>query len=287
VKTKGRELASAVGTPLATKLTLCYSNDDDISIGKAGSIEPLFRSIEHRVCDLTADAVEVKKGGMALITLRVLDGADRGQVFADVPTPLTIGREEGNPIQLNDERISRFHLKIQEDQEKIVLTDLQSTNGTKVNGESVQLWVLRPGDVIALGRTLVVFGSREEIAQRLAELRGADLSEGVTLGIDEYEEEPSAASLDFELNFSEDPDAEMLLHTLALPELPESLSPGQAAQLAEMLQYFNLRLRGLMQSVRSRAKSDRVTLDQREWQNLIDLQDRLAGYLRRIGEPGE
>ncbi len=105
---------------------------------------------------------------MALITLRVIDGADRGRVFADTPTPVTIGREEGNPIQLNDERISRFHLKIQEDQHKIVLTDLQSTNGTKVNGENAQLWVLRPGDVIALGRTVLIYGSREEIAERLA-----------------------------------------------------------------------------------------------------------------------
>jgi len=56
---------------------------------------------------------------MAAITLRVLDGADRGKVFEDLPTPLTIGREEGNSVQLNDERISRFHLKIQEDQDKI------------------------------------------------------------------------------------------------------------------------------------------------------------------------
>jgi pSer/pThr/pTyr-binding forkhead associated (FHA) protein len=225
---------------------------------------------------------------MALITLRVLDGADRGRVYADVPTPLTIGREEGNPIQLNDERISRFHLKIQEDQKKIVLTDLQSTNGTKVNGENVQIWVLRPGDVIAVGRTLLVFGAREEIAARLATLRGMDLSEGVTLQADEFEEEePSAAILDFELNFSEDPDAQLLLHTLAPPELPDSLSPGQAAQLAELLQYINLRMRGLFQSARSKGKGDRVTLDQREWQYLVDLQDRLAGYLRRIGEPGE
>jgi pSer/pThr/pTyr-binding forkhead associated (FHA) protein len=225
---------------------------------------------------------------MALITLRVLDGADRGRVFADAPTPFTIGREEGNPIQLNDERISRFHLKIQEDQGKIVLTDLQSTNGTKLNGENVQLCVLRPGDVIALGRTILVFGSREEIAQRLAGLRGVDLSDGVTLGADEYDDdEPSAASLDFELNFSDAPDAEALLHTLTPPELPASLSPGQAAQLAELLQYVNLRMRVLIQSVRSKPKSDRVSLDQREWQNLIDLQDRLAGYLRRIGEPGE
>jgi pSer/pThr/pTyr-binding forkhead associated (FHA) protein len=224
---------------------------------------------------------------MALITLRVLDGADRGRVFAEVPTPLTIGREEGNPIQLNDDRVSRFHVKIQEDQNKIVLTDLQSTNGTKLNGENVQIWVLRPGDLIAIGRTLLVFGSREEIAMRLASLRGVDLSHGITLNADEFDESPSAAILDFELSLSEDPDAQLLLHTLAPPELPSSLSPGQAAQLAEMLQYVNLRMRGLLQSVHSKAKGDRVTLDQREWQNLIDLQDRLAGYLRQIGEPGE
>jgi pSer/pThr/pTyr-binding forkhead associated (FHA) protein len=226
---------------------------------------------------------------MGLVTLRALDGADRGRTFADVPTPLTIGREEGNPIQLNDDRVSRFHLKIQEDEGKLVLTDLQSTNGTKVNGESVQVWVLRPGDVIAVGRTLLVFGSREAIATRLAILRGADLSEGVVLGADEgeFEEEPNAASLDFELNFSADPDAELLLHTLTPPELPNDLSPGQTAQLAEMLQYINIRMRGLLQSVRSKPKSDKVLLEQREWQNLLDLQARLANYLRAVGEPTE
>lgn len=224
---------------------------------------------------------------MAIITLRVIDGADRGKVFADTPTPLTIGREEGNPIQVNDERVSRFHLKIQEDQNKIVLTDLQSTNGTKVNGENVQLWVLRPGDVITLGRTVLLFGSREEIAERLASLRHANLAEGVTLDIDEFEEEPSAASLDFELNFANQPDAQAILHTLAPPDLPDQLSPGQAAQLAEMLHYISLRMRGLIHSVRPRGNSDRVSLEQREWQNLLDLQDQLANYLRRIGEPNE
>jgi pSer/pThr/pTyr-binding forkhead associated (FHA) protein len=224
---------------------------------------------------------------MALITLRVIDGADRGRVFADASTPITIGREEGNPIQLNDERISRFHLKIQEDQHKIVLTDLQSTNGTKVNGENVQLWVLRPGDVIAVGRTILVYGSREEIAERLASLREGRIPEGVTLDTDELEEAPSPAALDFELNFADETDAKEILHTLLPPELPDSLSPGQAAQLAEMLLYLNLRMRGLIQSVQSKGRGDQVTLEQRQWQNLIDLQDRLACYLREIGEPGQ
>jgi hypothetical protein len=222
---------------------------------------------------------------MALITLRVVDGADRGRVFKEVPTPLTVGREEGNPVQLNDERISRFHLKIQEDQEKIVLTDLESTNGTKVNGENIQLWILRPGDVIALGRTLLLYGSREEIAQRLAALRGVDLSEGVTMEAEGLEQQADPISLEFELSWADSPDAQATLHTLAPPELPGALSPGQAAQLAELLQYLHLRLRSLVQSVRAKGKSDRVTLDQRQWQNLVDLQDRVAGYLRGVGEP--
>ena len=129
---------------------------------------------------------------MALVTLRVLDGADRGRTFDDIPTPLTVGREEGNPVQLNDERISRFHLKIQEDEGKLVLTDLESTNGTKVNGESVHLCLIRPGDVIAMGRTVMVVGSREEIARRLAKLRRADMSGAVQLDSEELSEQQSA-----------------------------------------------------------------------------------------------
>ncbi len=226
---------------------------------------------------------------MSLITLRVLDGADRGRTFKDLPTPLTIGREEGNSVQLNDERISRFHLKIQEDDDKVVLTDLQSTNGSKVNGEDVQLWILRPGDVIALGRTVLVYGSREEVARRLAELRGVDLSAGVALDADEEEEMAEGSrsvSLEWELNFAQTRDPRATLHTLIPPELPDNLSPGQAAQFAELLQYIHLRIRGMIGSVKSEAKSDLVTLDFRQWQNLVDLQDRLAGYLRSSGEPG-
>jgi pSer/pThr/pTyr-binding forkhead associated (FHA) protein len=224
---------------------------------------------------------------MASITLRILDGADRGHVFHDVPTPLTIGREEGNPIQLNDERISRFHLKIQEDQKQIVLTDLQSTNGTKVNGENVQMWILRPGDVIAVGRSVLLYGSREDIARRLAALRGADLLHGVSLDDEEIDEETSAAALEFELNFGGTPDARAALHTLFPPELPAALSPGQAAQLSEMLQYLFFRIRGLIHSVQSQGKTDRVTLEQQQWQKLLDIQDRLAGYLKTIAEPNE
>jgi pSer/pThr/pTyr-binding forkhead associated (FHA) protein len=224
---------------------------------------------------------------MALVTLRVLDGADRGRSFDNTPTPVSIGREEGNTVQLNDERISRFHLKIQEDQDKIVLTDLQSTNGTKVNGENVQVWILRPGDLVWVGKTILLFGSDREIAERLARLRGTDLTEAVPLEGDEVDVEESSAALESELFWGENPDARATLHTLLPPDLPHSLSPGQTAQLSEMLHYFNLRLRGLLQSIHTPARSENVVVEHRQWQNLLDLQRRLAGYLREIGEPDE
>lgn len=222
---------------------------------------------------------------MALVTLRVVDGADRGRVFKTISTPLTMGREEGNSVQLNDERVSRFHVKIQDDQDKTVLTDLQSTNGTKVNGESVHLWVLRPGDVVTLGRTVLVFGSRDEIATRLAELRGADISAGVEMDPERADPENSSFSFDFELHAGDEADGQTTLHTLLPPEIPDGLTLSQAAQISELLQYFHLRLRGLIQSVQPVPKSERVTLEQRQWQNLLDLYERLARYTRGMGEP--
>ena len=50
---------------------------------------------------------------MPAVTFQVLEGIDKGRTFRELPTPVTIGREEGNVLRLNDERISRFHAKIQ------------------------------------------------------------------------------------------------------------------------------------------------------------------------------
>ena len=221
---------------------------------------------------------------MAHITLRVLDGADRGRIYEDLPTPLTIGREEGNSLQLNDERVSRFHVKIQEDQDKIVITDLESTNGTKVNGEDIQLRILRFGDIVSLGRTVLLFGSREQIAGRLAALRDDNPS---TSSQAEGQQAGQVGSLEFELNWSADPDIQCTLHTLLPPDLPERLSPGQAAQLCELLEYLHVRIRDLINSVKIKADADQVTLDVRQWQNLVDVQSRLASYLRAVGQPPE
>lgn len=225
---------------------------------------------------------------MAQLTIRLLDGADRGRIYEELETPITIGREEGNSIQLNDERVSRFHLKIQEDHDKLVLTDLASTNGTRVNGEDIQLRIVRYGDIVAVGRSILLMGSRENIAARLAELR----KNGVQPKSDEKDEKQILADeaeidpLDFELNWQESQNLQATLFSLQPPEIPEGLSPGQAAQLSELLEYMHIRMRHLLLSVEEEDQpSGRVQLDLRRWQEAVDLQANLALYLRTIGDP--
>ena len=223
---------------------------------------------------------------MSEITFRVLDGADRGRVFENLAPPITIGREEGNAVQLNDDRISRYHVKIQEDSGKLVLTDLESTNGTRVNGEDTKMRIMRFGDVVAVGRSVLLYGTRDQIAFRLAELRGRETDSMTEAEIQKKAEEFDFSSLEFELSWGED-DLHSTLHLPEPPELPQNLSPLQAAQVSELIEYLHLRIRSLIDSVEVDSKTERVTLEVRQWQNLIDLQSRLAEYLRNVGDPDE
>lgn len=212
---------------------------------------------------------------MDRITLRIVDGADRGRVYDEFQPPITIGREEGNSIQLNDERVSRFHLKIQRDHDDLVLTDLASTNGTRVNGEETHLRILRHGDMISVGRTQLVFGSRSEINERLKRICTSSQA---------AESEKGDKPDDWEKLVNQT-DAQLRLLELEPPKLPSRLSPGQAAQLSEVLEFIHLQMRRMIGSANIPARSTKVELDIKQWHQLVDLQARLAEYLRVIAIP--
>ena len=245
---------------------------------------------------------------MSLVTLRIVDGPERGTVYDQIATPISIGREEGNVVRLNDERVSRFHLKIHESEGAVIATDLDSTNGTCINGELVHIWELKPGDLIAVGRSTLLVGGRDEIARRLIAMRAdPDLPDATPMGYlkQDIEDEKTLAEdgLPFlsqlpvpfdettsgmleELIFQGlTPDDLALLHSLLPPKLPKKLAPHQSAQLLEVLQYFYLRIRYLTASAKGNGKDNRVSLDLEQWQNIIDLYDRLAHYIKQITEP--
>jgi pSer/pThr/pTyr-binding forkhead associated (FHA) protein len=213
---------------------------------------------------------------MSRLTLRVVQGADRGRVFSDLKTPISIGREEGNTIQLNDERISRFHCKIQEDNSHLVLTDLESTNGTRVNGQDCQLRILRFGDLILLGRSVLLFGSHDQILSRIHEPDHAK------------EEGKSSSGNELEIEL----DSDLLkaagypqVQSHESPQLPQRLSPSQAAQLAELFEYFHSHIGEIVDSVNINDKKSTISVDLATWQHLLQVYSRISELIRGIGDP--
>ncbi len=216
---------------------------------------------------------------MTKLTLRIVQGADRGKVFSELKTPITIGREEGNSIQLNDERISRFHCKIQEDNDHLVLTDLESTNGTRVNGQDCQLRILRFGDIISVGRSMLLFGTHEQIATRVQENLTA------TEDPREVEKRGTDDLADFDLGPGLAESVRMLRDINQLPQLPSKLSPSQAAQFAELFEYFHARLGEVINSAHIQEKKGSIDIDVGTWQLMLQMYSRLAELIRGIADP--
>jgi len=65
---------------------------------------------------------------------------------------ITIGRQQGNTIQLTEKNVSRNHARLYPEDECWVIEDLNSYNGIKVNDKSVEARTkLREGDIVQIG----------------------------------------------------------------------------------------------------------------------------------------
>ena len=85
--------------------------------------------------------------------LLIVKGNGRGTAF-DMGESATIGRSPENSLQLLDERVSKEHACIERRKDQYVLRDLQSSNGTILNGLRLTSGVsypLKPGDVLKIG----------------------------------------------------------------------------------------------------------------------------------------
>jgi hypothetical protein len=81
--------------------------------------------------------------------------------------PMRIGRAAECEVALKDGRVSRQHARLHARDGHLVLTDLGSTNGTRVNGQRIEEVVLGDGDRIVIGDTeLVVASSQDDAAAR-------------------------------------------------------------------------------------------------------------------------
>ena len=89
--------------------------------------------------------------------LVVIYGLELGRKYNLESANIIIGRSSKCDIQIDQESVSRNHAKIINTGKSIILRDLGSTNGTYVNDQLIDEYVLRDGDLIKIGRTIFKF----------------------------------------------------------------------------------------------------------------------------------
>jgi len=111
---------------------------------------------------------------MTEFVLEVLDGESRGHVISLARERLTLGRRPNNDVVLKDEKASGTHAEVVREGEAWVLRDLDSRNGTFLDGRKVSELSLSPGDVFKIGLTALCFRRAEDAAAAAAVSEVAD-----------------------------------------------------------------------------------------------------------------
>lgn len=86
----------------------------------------------------------------------IISGEDAGGTYP-IKGTVSFGRAESNTVVLKDAKVSRQHAQIQQQGNEYVLIDLNSSNGTYVNGQRIEEHVLSNGDEIHIGDYLLQF----------------------------------------------------------------------------------------------------------------------------------
>ena len=136
-----KEYAKEEGYHLRGPVTVSIATDESLKSGRIG-IDSKVRTSETPITD----------GVLAV---------PGGQVLRIGEQPIIIGRQPDCDIVFDDPNISRRHAEVRIAAGEYTISDLGSTNGTKVNGVAVSLArALRDGDIITLGSNSIRFESK-------------------------------------------------------------------------------------------------------------------------------
>lgn len=97
--------------------------------------------------------------GPSVGTEASLDPSEPGRIF--------VGKSEACTLRIDDPLVSRRHCAIEIDGERVRLTDLDSTNGTLVNGVAVAEAFLRGGELVRVGDTTIAVRRGENCVAKL------------------------------------------------------------------------------------------------------------------------
>ncbi|MBM4083167.1 MAG: FHA domain-containing protein [Planctomycetes bacterium] len=94
------------------------------------------------------------------LKVTVTNGAAKGkQVNLEGLAVLRIGRAPDNDLPIDDPAISRFHCILKRVEDRWAVFDMGGVNGTVVGGRRIKEHALKEGDLIRLGKTILLFGA--------------------------------------------------------------------------------------------------------------------------------
>jgi len=125
----------------------------------------------------------------------ITQGPDAGKTY-DLERAAILGRLESNDIPVHDKKASREHAKIYRQGQAFAIVDLNSSNGTFVNGEQITKRVLKTGDEITIGVVHLLFESAEEDAVQAAAPKRKSLEEAFASAAESKQQPGGRESMD-------------------------------------------------------------------------------------------
>jgi hypothetical protein len=104
------------------------------------------------------ESIEVAEGDTDRPPLGAFIIVDGKRHFKLSSPRITIGRRLDNDLVLDDQHVSRLHAHLLAKHGHYLLEDLESTAGTRVNGRRVMEHYLKPGDVITIATSELIYG---------------------------------------------------------------------------------------------------------------------------------
>jgi signal transduction histidine kinase len=152
---------------------------------------PRYR--KDRARGLRAGAISLRETVPRLI---IIKGVDEGKQFDLAEAVVSVGRDATNQCRLHDTEVSRRHAEFRLVGDDYQLVDVGSANGTFVNHQKVSETILRSGDHILIGQSILVYltgrggdGESSDLADRISMITRQDeeLSSAIIKTIGETE----------------------------------------------------------------------------------------------------
>ena len=126
------------------------------------------------------------------LVLTIAEGKGRGQSYRFELDRITIGRDAGNQVVLNDPGVSRSHARIERQDGRWVLLDAGSVNGTDLNGAVIEgPSPLHAGDRIGVGPLTFEFSAPADAADtRVTAAPGREQQTRISAGLESWRRLP-------------------------------------------------------------------------------------------------